>query len=144
MSSKRKIKDKRISENALRIVPDTSIKTEGTISKKIEKHELRPNTILIHEAVMAELESQANKNRETGYLGLEEVKKLRELGGKYHFQVVFKGRRPTVFEIKYAKTGGIDSLIRKLAEEEKAPLVTAEQVQSLVAESKGIRGILYE
>ena len=144
MSAKISTEDKKIMEKALRIVPDTSIIIEGTISKKIEKHELRPNTILIHEAVMAELESQANKNRETGYLGLEEVKKLRELGGKYHFQVVFKGSRPTDFEIKYAKTGEIDSLIRKLAAEEKATLVTADKVQSLVAESKGIRVILYE
>ncbi|HJX05080.1 MAG TPA: PINc/VapC family ATPase [Candidatus Nanoarchaeia archaeon] len=144
MSAKISTEDKKIMEKALRIVPDTSIIIEGTISKKIEKQELRPNTILIHEAVMAELESQANKNRETGYLGLEEVKKLRELGGKYHFQVVFKGSRPTDFEIKYAKTGEIDSLIRKLAAEEKATLVTADKVQSLVAESKGIRVILYE
>src|SRR4030042_1715488 len=102
MSAKISTEDKKIMEKALRIVPDTSIIIEGTISKKIEKQELRPNTILIHEAVMAE------------------------------------------FEIKYAKTGEIDSLIRKLAAEEKATLVTADKVQSLVAESKGIRVILYE
>ncbi|MBN2459874.1 Flp pilus assembly complex ATPase component TadA [Candidatus Woesearchaeota archaeon] len=138
------IKDKRTEARALKIVPDTSIIIEGTISKKVEKSELRPSIILVHEAVMAELESQANKNRETGYLGLEEVKKLRELGEKKHFQVMFKGNRPTDFEIKYAKAGEIDSLIRKLAAEEKATLVTADKVQSLVAESKGIRVILYE
>ena len=144
ISAKIRTEDKKIIEKALRIVPDTSIIIEGTISKKIEKHELKPNMIIIHEAVMAELESQANKNRETGYLGLEEVKKLRELGDKHHFQVIFRGNRPTDFEIKYAKTGEIDSLIRKLASEEKATLVTADKVQSLVAESKGIKVILYE
>jgi ATPase len=144
ISAKIRTEDKKIIEKALRMVPDTSIIIEGTISKKIEKHELKPNMIIIHEAVMAELESQANKNRETGYLGLEEVKKLRELGDKHHFQVIFRGNRPTDFEIKYAKTGEIDSLIRKLASEEKATLVTADKVQSLVAESKGIKVILYE
>jgi len=144
ISAKIRTEDKKIIEKALRIVPDTSIIIEGTISKKIEKHELKPNMIIIHEAVMAELESQANKNRETGYLGLEEVKKLRELGDKHHFQVIFRGNRPTDFEIKYAKTGEIDSLIRKLAADEKATLVTADKVQSLVAESKGIKVILYE
>jgi len=128
----------------LKLVPDTSVIIEGLLSKKIEKKHLRPHEILIHEAVMAELESQANKNRETGYLGLEEVKKLRELSQKHHFIVMFRGSRPTDFEIKHAKTGEIDSLIRKLAAEEKATLVTADKVQSLVAESKGIGVILYE
>ncbi|MBN2052980.1 Flp pilus assembly complex ATPase component TadA [Candidatus Woesearchaeota archaeon] len=128
----------------LKLVPDTSVIIEGLLSKKIEKKELAPHEIIVHEAVMAELESQANKNRETGYLGLEEIKKLRELGAKRSFRIVFKGHRPNDFEIKYAKSGEIDSLIRKLASEEKATLVTADKVQSMVAESKGIAVILYE
>ena len=128
----------------LKLVPDTSIIIEGLLSKKIEKKKLRPNTIIIHEAVMSELESQANRNRETGYLGLEEVKKLRDLGKKQGFRVLFKGKRPTEFEIKHAKSGEIDSLIRKLAIDEKATLVTADKVQALVAESKGLSVILYE
>ena len=78
-SAKRKI-TKKTGTRVLKLVPDTSIIIEGLLSKKIEKKKLRPNTIIIHEAVMAELESQANKNRETGFLGLEEVKKLRDLG----------------------------------------------------------------
>lgn len=133
-----------ITIKASRLVPDTSVIIEGLLSKKIEKNQLKPEQIIIHEAVMAELESQANKNRETGYLGLEEIKKLRELGEKHRFKVTFRGSRPTDFEIKHAKTGEIDSLIRKLAFDEKATLVTADKVQSLVAESKGISVILYE
>ncbi|KYK26295.1 hypothetical protein AYK26_05295 [Euryarchaeota archaeon SM23-78] len=135
---------KKIAPRALKLVPDTSIIIEGLLSKKIEKKKLKPSIIIVHEAVMAELESQANRNRETGYLGLEEVKKLRELGKKFRFRVIFKGKRPSEFEIKHAKTGEIDSLIRQLASFEKATLVTADKVQSLVAESKGIRVILYE
>jgi ATPase len=145
--SKKEIKqDKKGKANVKvsKLVPDTSVIIEGLLSKKIEKNQLRPEQIIIHEAVMAELESQANKNRETGYLGLEEVKKLRELGEKRRFNIIFKGSRPNDFEIKYAKSGEIDSLIRKLAAEEKATLVTADKVQSLVAESKGISVILYE
>ncbi|MBN2142445.1 PIN domain-containing protein [Candidatus Woesearchaeota archaeon] len=137
----------------LRVVPDTSVIVEGFLSRKIEKKEIMPEEVIIHEAVMAELESQANKNRETGYTGLEEIKRIRELGegaakdgqekGR-NFKVTFKGNRPTDFEIKYAKAGEIDSLIRKLAIDEKATLITADKVQSLVAESKGLSVILYE
>ncbi len=135
---------KRTGRKVLKIVPDTSIIIEGLLSKKIARNQLKPSTIIVHEAVMAELESQANKNRETGYLGLEEVRKLRELSQKRGFSVIFKGKRPTEFEIRHAKTGEIDSLIRQLAAVEKATLVTADRVQSLVAESKGVNVMLYE
>ena len=128
----------------LRVVPDTSVIVEGFLSRKVEKGELEPSEVIIHEAVMAELESQANKNRETGFLGLEEVKKLRALSESLGFKVSFRGSRPTDFEIKHAKTGEIDSLIRGLAYDERATLLTADRVQSLVAESKGISVILCE
>ncbi len=121
-----------------KIVPDTSVIIEGIITKKFEKKELKFKELIIHEAVLAELESQANKGRETGYLGLEEIKKLKELEKKKKFKLSFKGSRPKDFEIKYAKSGEIDSLIRCLASEEKAVLMTADKVQGLVAEAKGI------
>jgi len=127
-----------------KIVPDTSIIIEGLLSERIEKGELKPQQILVHEAVMAELESQANKGRETGLKGLEEIKKLRSLASIHKFEVIFKGSRPGDFEIRYAKSGEIDSLIRSLAIQENATLFTADKVQAAVAESKGIPVILYE
>jgi ATPase len=127
-----------------KLVPDTSVIIEGILSEKVENNELSFKELLIHEAVMAELESQANKNRETGYLGLEQIKKLIGLQEKHKFKITYKGSRPTDFEIKHANTGEIDSLIRKLAFDEKATLITADRVQSLVAEAKGIDVIFYE
>ncbi|MFH1073013.1 MAG: PINc/VapC family ATPase [Nanoarchaeota archaeon] len=126
-----------------KLVPDTSIIIEGILSEKIKSGELRPKKIIIHEAVLAELEAQANKNKEIGVQGLEEIKKIRELCGDT-IQLEFKGERPGDFEIKYAKSGEIDSLIRELAYQEKATLVTGDKVQHLVAESKGIKVILIE
>ena len=76
---------------AKKIIPDTSIIIEGLLSKKIEKGELSPESVIIHEAVVAELEAQANRNREVGYLGLEEIKKLREMADKKKFVLSFKG-----------------------------------------------------
>jgi len=140
----KQIQENKVKINTDKIVPDTSVIIEGLLSKKIEKKEFSPKQIIIHESVMAELESQANKNKETGYLGLEEIKKLRLLGESNHFDILFKGSRPTDFEIRHAKTGEIDSMIRQLASDEKATLVTADKVQCLVAESKGINVILFE
>jgi len=127
-----------------KLVPDTSIIIERVISHEIKKGNLTVNEIIIHEAVLAELESQANKGREIGISGLEEIKELHALAKKHKFKIDFKGSRPGEFEIKYAKAGEIDSLIRELAYEEKATLFTADKVQSFVAESKNIKVILYE
>ena len=129
---------------ATKIVPDTSVIIEGMVSRKIMAKEIRPSVIIIHEAVMSELESQANQGRETGYLGIEEIKRLRTLISAHKFQLQFTGKRPTEFEIRRAKTGEIDSLIRALAQQEKATLVTADKVQALVAEAKGIDVVLFE
>jgi ATPase len=127
-----------------KLVPDTSVIIEGILSKRLENKQIKFKELIIHEAVIAELESQANKNRETGYLGLEEVKKLKELEKKRKFKISFKGSRPKDFEIKYAKSGEIDSLIRSIAFDEKATLITADRVQSLVAEAKGINVVFIE
>jgi ATPase len=133
----------RISKGVLKLVPDTSVLVEGVLSQRIRNKSIKVEHILIHEASIAELESQANKGRETGHLGLDEVKRLRDLGKQFKFDVHFKGERPKDFEIKYAKAGEIDSLIRELASSEHATLVTADIVQSKVAESKGISVLLF-
>jgi len=121
-----------------KIVPDTSIIIEGLLSKKLENKELHVNEIIIHEAVLAELEHQANFGRTIGLLGLDELKKIRELREKLNFNLNYKGRRPSPVEIKHASLGEIDSLIRELAWDEGATLITGDKVQSKVAEAKGL------
>jgi ATPase len=118
-------------------VPDTSVIIEGVISELINKKEIK-GTILIPNAVVAEIESQANKRRETGFLGLEELKKLQELKKQNKIDMQFIGNRPTVDQIKFAKSGEIDALIRQIAYEHSAILVTADIVQ---AESARVYGL---
>lgn len=127
-----------------KIIPDTSILIEGTLSKQLESKEITVEEIMIHEASLAELEAQANKNKEIGYLGLEEIKKLRELAKELKFKISYNGQRPAQFEINFAKSGEIDALIRSLAFQENGTLFTADKVQALVAESKGINVKLIE
>ncbi len=130
--------------NIEKIVPDTSVIVEGLVSSKIEKKEIVPKSVIIHEAVLAELEHQANQNKETGVLGLEELNKLRELSKKLEFNLEFSGKRPNAYEIKYARLGEIDSLIRELAYNENASLMTSDKTQARVAEAKGIHVIFIE
>jgi len=125
-----------------KIVPDTSVIIEGILSKNIEKKELEVKTIFIHEAILAELEHQANLNKSIGFIGLEEINKLKELSKKLDFEIEFVGTRPKSTEIKYAKLGEIDAMIRQLAFEVEGTLITSDKVQAKVAEAKGINFIL--
>jgi len=120
-----------------KIVPDTSVLIDGILSKRIEKKDISIEKIFIHNASIGELEHQANENRTIGFLGLEEIKKL----GSLKTEVEFSGERPKGSQIKYAKMGEIDSMIRQLAYEEGATLITSDRVQASVAEAKGIETI---
>lgn len=110
---------------------------EGIISKLIETKEIT-GVVVIHNASISELESQANKRREIGFLGLDELKKLQQLKKENKIDLRFSGTRPTSDQIKYAKSGEIDALIRNLAFEEGATLVTADIVQAESAKAFGL------
>jgi len=125
-----------------KIVPDTSVLIEGILSKNISSDEILPKEIIIHEASLSELEAQANTGREIGYMGLDEIKKLLVLSKEKKFIVKFSGEKPSEDDIFRARKGGIDALIRNLAYELKATLVTVDKVQALTAEAKGIDVIL--
>jgi len=124
------------------VLPDTSAIIEGFISRSIESKKLVVKTIMLHEAMIAELESQANKNRETGYLGLEELIRIQNLAKEKNIKLEIIGERPNEFEIKQAKSGEIDNLIRYSAESIGATLITGDIVQSLVAKAKAIPVVL--
>ncbi|RMF28795.1 MAG: ATPase [Candidatus Nitrosothermus koennekii] len=121
-----------------RFVLDTSIIIDGKVSKMIENNELRDSEIIIPHAVLDELQAQAATNRESGFLGLEEIKRIREIGKNKNIIVKFVGTRPSIEEIRLAKHGRIDAIIKDIAKQEDATLLTADYVQALVAEAEGI------
>ncbi len=123
----------------MKYVLDTSIVIEGIASDEIKNNKIK-GTILIPHQVVAELEHQANQGLEIGYLGLEELQKLQDLKKKKKISLEFIGERPTIDQIKLAKTGGeIDALIRQLAFEHKATLITADKVQAESARVFGLK-----
>jgi len=124
-----------------KLVPDTSVIIQGLVSEQIAKGELQVGEIVIHEAVFAELEHQANQGRAAGHIGLDEVKRLHDMAEKKRLSLRFAGKRPTANEVRYAKLGEIDAVIRQLAYDEDATLITADRVQARVGEAKGIKVI---
>ncbi len=132
-----------LNDEIKRIVPDTSAIIEGNVEKIIKEKGLNYPEIIIPEAVIAELEHQANNQRPTGIRGLENVKKLQDLAGIGEVSIRITGRRPTKFEKDNAKLGEIDGLIRDVAKDELALLLTSDKIQAKTAEAQGIPTIYY-
>ena len=127
-----------------RIIPDTSAVIIGAISDIVENQDLEFPEIIVPEAVVCELEHQANAKRSEGFKGLKELQKLQEMQDEEKLAVTFKGSRPSNYDIRYAKSGEIDSIIRDLARSEMGILVTNDKVQAEVAKSQGIPVYFYE
>ncbi len=129
---------KRENSGLFRVIPDTSVIINGKISKLIEKGDLTECEIVIPLAVIDELQAQASKGREIGVKGLEEIKRLRELAEKQNVEIRFSGERPGLEDIKLARSGRIDALIRDVAKAEGGELYTSDYIQALVAEAEGV------
>ena len=126
------------------IIPDTSAVIIGAVSKIIEKENLDYPEIIVPEAVVCELEHQANADRREGINGLNELQHLQHMQEEGEIAVSFKGKRPTNYDIKYAKSGEIDALIRDLARSEFGTLLTNDKVQAETAKAQGIPVYYYE
>jgi len=117
-------------------VADTSAIINKFVSSLIKKG--LQGKIIIPNAVMAELENLANKGREEGFLGLEEVSSFHKLKHRFQIQLYFQGLRPNEMQIKFAKSGEIDAVIREIAIKNRAILITADLVQAKTAQAYNI------
>ncbi|WP_284007374.1 PINc/VapC family ATPase [Haloarcula pelagica] len=132
----------------MEIVPDTSVVIDGRVSEQVEA-DADPDatvdgrgfagaTVVVPEAVVGELEAQANDGRETGWEGLEELQRLVDLAEEGVIDIEYVGRRPDAIEKREAGEGQIDALIRDVAQDRGATLVTSDDVQAEVARAKGL------
>ncbi|MCG1001970.1 MULTISPECIES: PINc/VapC family ATPase [Halobacterium] len=137
----------------MNIVPDTSVVVDGRISQRVEDSEERSSsssrtssgdgeyegdTVYVPEAVVGEVEAQANSGRQTGWDALEELQRLVELADDGTIEVKYVGERAGEEDIQRAAAGAIDAIIRDVAMEYDARLLTSDIVQAEVAKGKGI------
>ncbi len=120
----------------MKYLPDTSALIDEAVSKLIKEGKIK-GKILIHRAVISELEAQANKGKEIGFIGLNEIKKLKEIS-----DVIFVGERPGEFEIKHAKAGEIDTMLIEEAKNSNSIFITLDKVAAEAAEAYGVK-VLY-
>ncbi|NHN57545.1 MULTISPECIES: PINc/VapC family ATPase [Halorussus] len=122
----------------MNVLPDTSVVIDGRISERVEDGDFEGATVLVPEAVVAELEAQANGGADSGWDGLAELQRLADLADEGTIELRYVGARPDADEQGRASEGEIDARIRDLAAEHDAVFVTSDVVQSEVAQAKGI------
>ena len=124
-----------------KIVADTSVIINGQLIAQIKAGTIKNSEIIIPQAVFDELQSQASTKKEQGFLGLEKIRKLKELSGSYGLNIVTKGSHPDPDDIRFAGNGRIDALITDLAKQNDAILYTSDNVQHLVAQAADVQTV---
>ncbi len=124
-----------------KIVADTSVIINGQLVSQIESGSVRNFEIIIPQAVFDELQSQASKKKEQGFIGLEKIRKLKSLSGSYGLSIVVGGTHPSSDDVKLASSGRIDSLIVDMAKQNNAILYTSDHVQHLVAQAEDVETV---
>jgi ATPase len=121
----------------MNVVPDTSVVVDGRVSERV-REEYAGATVFVPEAVVNELENQANEGRDSGWDGISELQALVDLADAGEIDLEYVGRRPEVAERTRAAEGDVDALIRDLADEHDATLFTSDVVQAEVGRAKGL------
>ena len=113
-----------------KIIPDTSVIINGELHNLVNQKTNKNLEIIIPIAVLDELQSQASKNKEIGITGLNELKKVREICTKKKIKIEFIGDRPSLEDIKLARSGRIDAIIRDVAKNSEGTLITSDFILS--------------
>jgi len=127
----------------MKIVPDTSAIIHGVLLEELKKIKKKVE-VIIPLAALDELQAQASKGREIGFIGLEQLKEVRKVCDKKKIKIRFEGERPSLEDIKLAHSGRIDAMIRDVAKKNSAYLYTCDYVQALVAEAEGVKVKYFE
>ena len=124
-----------------KIVLDTSVIINGLLTAQVESGNIRNSEIIIPQAVVDELQSQASQKKEQGFAGLKEIKNLKNLSKNFGLEISIQGNHPSLEDIRLAGKGKIDSIIKDIAKQNQATLYTSDNVQHLVAQTEGITSV---
>ncbi len=124
-----------------KIVLDTSVMINGLFCAQVESGNIRDSEIIIPQAVVDELQSQASQKKEQGFTGLNEIKNLKDLSKNFKLEISIEGIHPSLDDIRLSGKGKIDAIIKDIAKEKQATLYTSDNVQHLVAQTEGITSV---
>jgi len=112
----------------MKVVPVTNAILEGILTKK----KLNAK-IVIPEAMLQFFEMQAQENKTSGKIGVGEIHKI-----KKKYELEFTGTKLRMHDLEHADSNHIDAIARDIAFDEDAALLTTDDIQAKLAESKGV------
>ncbi|WP_306061862.1 PINc/VapC family ATPase [Natronococcus wangiae] len=118
----------------MNVVPDTSVVVDGRVSEQVDDGTFEDETVYIPRVVVDELESQANRGKETGWDGLDELERLVDHAADDRIELEYVDSRPDGSTYR----GLNDVIIRSVAADYDAQLLTSDVVQSRVAKATGV------
>ncbi len=131
-------------ERPKRVVVDTSAVIGGQLTARAEAGELRNCEVIVPQAVMDELQSQAADHRRQGWEGLEALRGISETAEESGITLTIHGNHVTADEVALAGSGRIDSLINDTAKRLRATLYTSDRLQQLAAQAEGVEAVLLQ
>jgi len=123
-----------------RYIPDVSVLTNGLLRKLVESG-LSDAEIIIPPGMISYLEDQAKQMKESGLIGLLEIKRIKELSPQRAIAIKFPS---TPESWKGLEPKSLNDEIRKFAIETGATLITSDQVCADVARILGIETMYLE
>lgn len=127
-----------------KIVIDTSAIINGLFNLHVESGNVRNSEIILPQAVLDELQSQASQQKEQGFTGLKQIKNLKDLAKNFGLEISIQGSHPSSEDIRMAGQGKIDSAIQDIAKQNQATLYTSDRVQHLVSQTEGIASVFLQ
>lgn len=115
-------------------VSDTSALMGGHLTRLVKSGEFEGCQIIVPKAVVAALEQEARLGRDSGFSGLAELRRLKQLSDEGRITLELVGERP-------AEIGSADKIaasVREIARAKGAVLVTSDEVMAEVARVEGV------
>ncbi|MEM2889970.1 MAG: PINc/VapC family ATPase [Candidatus Hadarchaeum sp.] len=115
-------------------VPDASALIGGHLTRLINSGELKECRVMVPKVVVAELEREAKLGRDSGFSGLAELRRLKQLSEQGRISLELVGEQPSL-------VGPEDNLaasVREIARANGAVLATSDEVMAEVARVEGL------
>ena len=123
------------------LIPDTSSIVTGALRRALEEG-LVAGKLVIHSLVVSYFEKLAREGTYRGLVGLRELARIRQICQKHSIDVEYARDFPEGF--RYARDTNVDELLRELAYDLGATLITADAVSAEAAKASGIDVVYLE
>ncbi len=121
-------------------IPDTTAITRGVVKKLVSDKSIQ-GKIIIHSCMIKYFEKLAREGHSLGHVGLDEIRSLRELCEKSNeVNIEYSRELPEGYRLTDLEED-IDDMLRELALEWNATLITADAIQYKACLATGIRVI---